>query len=321
MRVCQDQSKESLERIRQQFLDAKTELERWERSTYQEAIQRFGDAFADVRQEWLAKLQEELDPGGQLVTNAIGCLRQSPATPEELVGAASQIQQDWLAKTAEQAGRLQHEFNERVLALVSETCRTLIANREAITPKQVQGQRQGPPGTEVEDLNVRFSGFEEARNALYGGMAGSAIGGIAVTLLSVLFPPVAAISLVAAIAGGIIGSGLAAEDLAARRREEVLMKLQAILQNLARRCQRQAVNQFTEIANGYERYARDSFRQAAEQARNTLQERLKQVEAAGTHSRDENRARSDALRARIQQVESVRHSLDEIIAESPQATS
>ena len=74
------------------------------------AQQQFGDAFVDMRQGWLAKLQDQLDPTGPLVTNAIKTLREVSATPEQLVEAAPQIQQDWLAITAEQAGHLQHEF-------------------------------------------------------------------------------------------------------------------------------------------------------------------------------------------------------------------
>jgi hypothetical protein len=314
MQICQDQSKEELERIRKEFLDAKTELECWERTTYQEAMHQFGDRFADIRQKWSVQFQDELDPAGPAVTSLIRELRDSDATPDQLVGSAPRIQQDWLAVIAERTGGLQREFNKHVSQLVSETSDKLTTTPNAPIRGHLLTQSQTAVQTEIDPVRVNFGAFEATRNALYGGMAGVTIGHIAVGVLAMVFPPAAAVGLIATIAGGLIGSSMAAAEMTARRREEVLAKLQAILQNLARRCQRQAMNQFNEIVTGYERYARDAFREAAEQARRTLQERLKQIENATARSRDENQERHKALQAKVEKVKALRQHISAVPA-------
>ncbi len=254
--LYQDRSKEDTERLRDDYRRVQQELEQWNRTIHPEHVQYFGDQFSSLRQRIVQQLQEELEPCGTVVTDIIGGLRRADADPAEIIEAAETIQQDWLVTVAERVGELQREFNSRASELLSETCRKLSGGFESTPTTHILAQQQNVDGMAegTEELPVHFGQFEALRNSMYGGMAGALMGSIAVGALSVVFPPAGAVAWLATVAGGIIGGSLADRDLVSRRKEEVLAKLQGVLQNLARRCQRQAVNQFMEIAASYERY-------------------------------------------------------------------
>lgn len=313
--LYQDRSKEESDRLREDYRRVKQELEEWNRTTYPAQVQRFGDQFTVLRQKAVQQLQEELDPGGSAVTEIIAGLRYAEAKPEEIAEAAQGIQQEWLMAVAERVAEVQREFNSQTSALLSETSRNLCGSHEAVPAGYILAQQQdvGGSGLSTEELPVHFGEFEALRNAMYGGMAGALMGNIAVGVLTVVFPPAGAAAWFAVIAGGIIGGTLADRDLACRRTEEVLAKLQGVLQNLARRCQRQAINQFSEIAASYERYARDTFRSAAEQAKETLQKRLKQVEEVGLQTKEQRQAEGQSLQRRLQEIRALEQSLQSLL--------
>lgn len=313
--VYRERSKEETDQLRDDYRRVKQELEQWNRTTYQEQVQRFGDQFAELRQKAVQQLQDGLDPCGSVVTGIIGQLRTNEPDPAKIAEAAREIQQEWLMVVAERVAQLQREFNSRVSTLLSEICRSLFAGQGNTPVSHVLAQQPDLVHADLpaENLVVHFGQFEKLRNSMYGGMAGATMAGIAATILTVVFPPAGAVAWLAGIAGGIIGGTLADRDLTCRRKEEVLGKLQGVLQNLARRCQRQAINQFTEIAASYERHARDTFRSAAEQAKETLQQRLKQLEEAGLRTKEERETAGLALQRRLQEISALEQSLRELL--------
>jgi signal recognition particle receptor subunit beta len=313
--LYQDRSKEESERLREDYRRVKQELEQWNRTTYSEQVQRFGDQFTELRQKAVQSLQEELDPCGSIVTEIIGNLRANQADPAKIAEAAREIQQEWLMVVAERVGKLQREFNSRVSALLSETCRSLFAGHESTAVGHVLAQQSNEALADLptEELPVHFGQFEALRNVVYGGMAGAMMANVAVGVVAFVFPPAALVVGLAACAAPVIGAWCARSELKCRQREEALMKLQGALQNLARRCQRQALNQFTEIATSYERYARDTFKNAGEQAKETLQQRLKQVEEAGLQTKEQRQAQGQSLKRRLQEIIALEQSLRAIL--------
>lgn len=308
--LYQDRTKEEADRLREDYRRVEQELEQWNRTTYQEQVQRFSDQFTDLRQKAVQQLQEELDPCGSAVTEIISQLRASETEPGDIAEAARDIQQEWLAAVAEHVAELQREFNSRVSALLSETCRNLCGGQEG-PAAHVLAQQQAVGGADLrtEELPVHFGEFEALRNSMFGGMAGGMMAGFAVGVVTVVFPPAGAVAWLATVGGGIIGGSLAHRDLTCRRKEEVLGRLQGVLQNLARRCQRQAISQFMEIAASYERYARDTFKSAAEQAKDTLQQRLQQVEEARLQTKEQRQAEGQTLQQRLQEIRALEQSL------------
>lgn len=309
--LYQDRTKEEADHLREDYRRVKQDLEQWNRTTYQEQVQRFTDQFIDLRQKAVQQLQEELDPCGLAVTETISHLRATDLDPADIAEAARDIQQEWLGAVAENVAELQRKFNSRVSALLSETCRNLCGGQESIPAGHVLAQQQDVGGADprTEELPVHFGKFEALRNSMYGGMAGGMMAGIAVGVVTFMFPPAGAVAWLATAAGGFIGASLADRDLACRRKEEVLGRLQGVLQNLARRCQRQAISQFMEIAGSYERYARDTFKSAAEQAKVTLQQRLQQVEEARLQTKEQRQAEGQTLQQRLQEIRALEQSL------------
>lgn len=309
--LYQDRTKEDADRLREDYRRVKQELEQWNRTTYQEQIQRFGDQFSELRQKAVQQVQEELDPCGSAVTEIIRQVRESQADPAEIAEAAREIQQEWLMAVAERVGELQRQFNARVSDLLSDTCQRLIAGKEGTAVGHVLATQPESDMAELstEELPVRFGGFETIRNVVGGGMITFAMTQFAGKYLAIAFPPAAPVILLAQFAVPVIGMLCARRDLKCRQREEALVKLQGVLQNLARRCQRQAINQFMETAASYERYARDTFKSAAEQAKETLEQRLKQVEEARLQTKEQRQAEGQTLQQRLQEIRALEQSL------------
>jgi signal recognition particle receptor subunit beta len=313
IRICQQQTREALDRLGQEYRQAGSDLERWEKTTYRHEMQTFGDRFSEYRQRALARIQQELDPVGGMSREIIDSVRSDQLDARQLNDTAGQLQQACLAKAAELYVRIQTEFSERVKNLILDVSQTLARTVVTVNLEQLPATSDGPPIRVEDSLNMLFSTFDDVRTSLYGGMAGAMIANIGVGLLAVVFPPAAAVSVFVALIGGSIGGWQAAELAKARKREEALSKLQMILQNLLRHAQQQATNHFNQSGAAFERRARDVFEKAAERARSDLAKRFEEIDRARCSSREEAQEKAGKLDGILKRLNELRGSLGAIL--------
>jgi len=320
LRICQQQTQEALDRLGQEYKQAREELERWERTTYRQEMVNFGDRFSDCRQRALSRLQQELDPIGGIARDILESLRSQQLDAKHLNDSAGQIQQTCVARAAESYQGIQCEFNDRVTSLILEVSRNLSRELAHSEFDQVPAVADGPVIRVEESLNMMFSTFDDLRTSLYGGMAGATITNVGLGLLAIVFPPAAAVAGFAAMIGGYIGACQAEELANTRKKEEALAKLQVILQNMLRNAQQQAISHFNESSTQFERRARSVFEKSADRARNDLTKRIQEVEATRSGSKEAAQAKARKLESTLKALNTVRTSLRTVAKDSPDNT-
>ena len=176
LRIVQAGSREELERIGQVYAQARCEFDEWQRVTLPREKHEFFDKLTALKQQASARLQDELDPKGPIVTDIIEQLRRNrQVDARSLNDSPLQYQHECLARAAEVAGIIQAEFNANAKKLIDDALPRLVPD---FLPRFPAGElanvdnNQSTPVTLVESLNRHFSRFEDVRNVVYGGIAG-----------------------------------------------------------------------------------------------------------------------------------------------------
>lgn len=316
LNIFRQGSQEELQRLQQDYQKMRIELEHWRRSVFSAEMQRFSQQFEDLRRDTSRQIQDVFDPAGPMVSDTIRELKQSTKSPNELASSAQQIQEDWVANAADKVGGLLREFNQGYSHLLRETCKAMAVDNEPESTKNLVVQPHPVAGpleaASLQEISTNMRVFESLRASLYGGMAGSMIANIAVLSASIVFPPVAAVGLLAALGGFLVGGHLGFKELRERKREEVLTRLQGAIRDLAHRCGRQFLNKFDEIARDYERLAQDSFKTEANRAQDTVQLRLKQLEEARSQTQEQARATASKLQQRLEELHEIERLLNAV---------
>ena len=312
-RIVRVQSKEELDGLSRQFTEAQKTLESWERTTYRDEMQHFGDKFTDLKQLAVTTLQTELDPTGPIFDQIIGPLRASEFDPAVVNQMAGQIQQECLAQASQIVINIQNAFNQQALALISDTAGRL-AKGFKVAEGDYPAQSPGGVPIKIEDtLHINFSTFENLRTAFYGGMAGTAIATVGLGILSAIFPPAGAVAMLITALGGYYGGREAIKLQTQNKRQQAIQALSNLLTQTIVKALNQARSQFTENATHLERKARETFQQATERARTELQNRLKDVEDSRLNSQKEAETKSLGLGSKIKSVQSISGLLSSIV--------
>jgi Flp pilus assembly protein TadB len=161
---------------------------------------------------------------------------------------------------------------------------------------------------------MQFSGFEEARNTMYGGMAGAMMANIGVVLLASVFPPLAAAAVVAGFVGAAVGGWKASDSLTGRRQEEALAKMQNVLSDTVRSAQSQAMRQFEGIAAEYEKGVRDALRRATGEVETELSDKVRSIAEQRQRSREEAKSKADTLKQALEKADGVLRILARLIS-------
>lgn len=287
-RIVTTQSREQLDTLEQAFLEEKRSLDQWQAKEYPRIMRAFQDACADLKSAAQDALQSSLDPSplGPVIRPLLETARGQNMEPEKLAESADVLQSACLDQCNNLIFQAQGEYNRQMAGLINQTLRNLGAPvpsfkpdtdiREAIVPK-----------ADLKDLH--FSGFERLRSNFFGGSAGSSI---AFALAQALFPPAA---LIASVVGGLAGSLYTMRDNRIKGREQVVAKLQGVLADTVRLCQRQALHQFNSIAIDFERRARDAFEETTAEIQRDLKGKLSAI----TETRQRTQASNHAETARL----------------------
>lgn len=315
LRISQQESKGALDDIRRAYVDATQVLEKWEKTTYVEETRRFGDRFADLRRVTRERLRETLDASGPLVTESLRALRSLDLGAHQVEEKVRDIQQATAALAFQRSNEIQRNFNQEVSTLIANTTRALAAGFEPNSSTEVAACTQSDQELSLVDtLHLRSSAFEDLRSGLYGGLAGSTMAWIAISGLSFVFPPAAALAWAAPFIGGAIGGWLGTQDHVSRKQDEALARLQGVLRELVLKCQHRAISQFDEITVSFERHARDIFQEAAVQSRNNLKQRIVEIDQAAGRTKEECQIHAGQLTGKLKEIEGLQVTLQSLVA-------
>lgn len=317
--IFQQQSREQLTRLQRDYQEVHAQLQRWRQQIYPAEIQTFNRQFADLKRRKMREIQELLDPAGETIEKLIEDLRQSNKSPHELISQADGILQNWAAQAADRVGDLQQEFNQEFNELIRQTAQALATFGVEPTTNLPLVQHDLEP---VNPINPIYSQsiatplglFEQSRSLLYGGLAGMAMVQIMTGVGAMVFPPLAAVSGMATFVGLVMGARSGYKELAQRKREEVLAKLQSKVKELAGKCARHYSRKFEEIADNYQSRAGDLFKAAADEAQNTVRQRLHQIEQARLQTGEQSQAKTGALQKKREELAAIQKQLQTVVA-------
>ena len=314
LRIAQTQSKEELDKIAAELAETEKILAVWERETYPHEMRRFEDEFSKLRLHISGRLRIDLDSAVS-VMEIINQLHLAHPDAQVLNEQAGARQQEMLARASEAALRIEQEFNQQALKLI-ETAADRLVKGFRVVRSNSEIQPLGMPITIADTLHMKFTTYEKVQR----GMMGLGVGLGLASLLTVVFPPAAAIAGLLAIAGGLLGGKKGLEQLAEQKRTEAIAKLQQRLTETMMRAGSQAQQHFAEGAQQLEQFARNIFEAAAKQSRTDLQNRLRDVQAARLRSGQEAQAKIRELQSRVARLAEMTKLLAPLKQPTPNAT-
>lgn len=306
-RIHNAKSKEDKDKIAGEYKDARGQFDEWQRGSYLNEMRLLNKLISEAKTQSRNLLQVELDPTGPISTSILREINSKEFDPKELNVQARQIQQECLAQASCRVGQIYEEFNSRVTHLLVNTINSLAEGFKM--PSIQDNSLVSSSGNSVIDLentlNMKFNTFDEVRNAFLGFSTGGALAGAGVTLVSILFPPAAAVMAVAGIFGGLYGAFQASNSALDRKREEAVARLRGVLQDLLRKVQRQAMVQFDEMVFLWEMRAEEALKGAAESQKVLMESRLKLIENSRNRSLEEIQESDKTLEAARKVLEKV----------------
>jgi len=296
LRIAQAESREELEAINQQLKSADLALTEWRGETFPAEMRKFDAEFSVLESRTRGHLQNALDAAVS-VDEIIHRFQVTEFDPERMNEMAGQIQQDALARASEAALCIEREFHQTTLGLVDTTASRLAKgfSMGTFAPAPAGGL---VPFTIQDTLHIKFGTFEK----LQRGMMGAGVGFGLATLVTVIFPPAAAIGGLLALAAGIFGAKEGLEQLQQHKRAEAAGKLQTELNKTMMRAKAQSMQRFAELSQQLRQFAHDTFEQAAKRARTDLQNRLQDVGEARARTSAEAQTKVRELQVRVQRV-------------------
>jgi biopolymer transport protein ExbB/TolQ len=160
---------------------------------------------------------------------------------------------------------------------------------------------------------MNFAAFEKVRY----GMMGAGIGLGLVSLVTVIFPPAAAIGGVLAVGAALFGGKKMWEQLEEQKQAEAINKLQQKLTETMMLASVRAQQHFAEASQQLKQFARDTFTEAAKRARKDLQTRVQDVQAARTRNGQETQSKIKDLQSRLQGLTAMAEMLAPLLPKRP----
>lgn len=307
IQIAATETKEGLDGLERTFIETKTTYEQWKGNDFQNALTTFQDKAADLKRKTRVMLQEQMDPSpySPLVSDIVGQLRGANFDPRQMNEQADTILAACVDKCSQIVFDIQGDYNDQMHVIVNEFAAALGKS----LPVQIQTPISGITRTHIDGLNMQFSGFEEARNSLYGGMAGAMMANIGISILGLAFPPLAVAGGIAALVGAAVGGWQASDGLKSRRQEEAIAKLQNVLSDSVRRAQSQAMRQFDIISTEYEKGVRDSLRKATTEVEKEIADKMQSITEQRQRSREDAKQNTDELRQMLVRTDDVLRSL------------
>lgn len=314
--VVATETKEGLDALERSFVETKAKYDQWKATDFQGAVTAYSDTAKKIKGTTRGLLQEQLDPSpySPLVAEIIGQIRGTNFNPREANEQADAV----LAACVDQCSQIVLDVQGRYIDQMHAAVKDFSSEIGKSMPVQIQTAISGVTRTHIDSLNMQFSGFEEARNTLYGGMAGAMMANIGVGLLGLVFPPLAAAAGVAALIGAAVGGWKASDGLKSRRQEEAIARLQSLLSDTVRKAQAQALRQFEGIADDYEKGVRNELQRATSEVEKEMSDKVQSIADQRQRSREESKGKAEALKQSLEQTDDMLRMLARLATSEPE---
>ncbi|MDR1289976.1 MAG: dynamin family protein [Planctomycetaceae bacterium] len=309
-------------KIKEDLDKAKSNLNQWERETFQPEMNRFREQFDDIKRKYRRIIQEELDPNGsvqEFIQNLQGMEALKSRTlegkvkdvfvPNTLIEKAKELQDIWFYRTADSFSEIHAKYNSEVTELVESVSTKLVDKTTTLFSTDiVLSDDQSINSSLISNNNkiyAHFGLFENATKSLYGGTAASVMTYIGVSIASIFFPPAAALATIAPLIGFGLGGFLAGKDLQQKHHEEIFNKLRQNIQSLAARVLRDTLNHLDDMNVKYDRKINELFKSIVEDSRKRIESQSEQTRLALTQTKEENEKNLNEIKQRIAKVDTL----------------
>jgi tRNA U34 5-carboxymethylaminomethyl modifying GTPase MnmE/TrmE len=315
MHIVATETKEGLDALERSFVETKAKYDQWKATDFQGAVTAFQDRAVEIKRKTRELLQEQLDPSpySPLVAEIIGQIRGTNFDPRQANEQADAVLAACVDRCSQIVLDVQGQYNDQMHAAVNDFSSAIGKSM----PVQIQTPISGVTRAHIDSLNMQFSGFEEARNTLYGGMAGAMMANIGVGLLGLVFPPLAAAAGVAALIGAAVGGWKASDSLKGRRQEEAIARLQSLLSDTVRKAQSQAMRQFEGIAAEYEKGVRNALQRATSEVEKEIADKVQSIADQRQRSREDSKGKAEALKQALGRTDEVLRMLARLATPEP----
>lgn len=305
LEILATQTREALDALERELKTAKAKYDQWKAGDYVQIVRDYHDRSRELRRKTRHSLQNQLDPAasGPVVSRVINEVRQGDYKAKWICDNAASLQSRSVDYGSRIIFEIQGDYNQEMQALVSETIRRLeqsCPSREIDPGALAEWQSRMISTDSGQGIGNVGSTYETARNVTLGGLFGLAV-------TSMVFPPAG----IAVLMGGIAGAIWAGIDLSGRRREEAINKLQDSLRDIVRRLQREALQQFEENSEQFEKDTRRVFDNAVQAALRSLENRQTTLNQTRASTTEQNRAESQRLTQQLTQVDELMETLQQ----------
>jgi hypothetical protein len=295
--VAREESVERLSEIESLRRQSVEEFNRWEQEQLQPTLNKASNRLVRARRNTTDQIDELLNPSGQLLLHFVE--KQSGKSGSEIAAQAGMIQQDFTELWGIAIGRIFENFKLEFGDTCAEVTQTLGAESTSYDISKEINSAVDVNYRKVESLSMSASsGFESARNMMFGGIAGFTL----VNIASLAFPPLAAFNLlyIAAATYGVAEAKRIADE---KRKDEALSRLRSLLCEQLSQIRRSVIRHFEDKADDCSKSLQDIFKSATLQTKQDLDRRLTESKNASTRTKEEAKSLVDSIEKNLRQVD------------------
>jgi len=306
--VCRDATATEIATIESDRRAAVEQFTNWEQRELNPKLTEAMARLTRARRDSLDRIHELLDPSGRFLIEFVE--QQSSKTGSEIQEQAGIIQQDFMELCGVGLGRVFDQF----VSTYSDAC-TDVTESLNLKSNSYEITTSDGPQIDVDYRKVSrlamsaSSGFETARNVMFGGLGGMAIASTALTVASMAFPPLAGLHLIV-WAGGLYGAAEVKRLGDERRKDEAMNKLRGLLSEQLSQIRKSVVRHFDDKAEECSSSLQAIFKSAAAQTKADLDRRLADAKAAGSRTKAEAKLLVDKLEDNLKLTQSALSKLD-----------
>lgn len=309
-RIFRQQTEQESNAIKAEFMSAQKVFRDWSNKTFPQAIKDFQNGFENLRRKCRNKLQDELDPKGTIVAEAIGNLSNLP--PQEFVSKAPEIGQRAIAIAADRTTTLTKNFLTEVGELGKNVLLRLDFEKNLSLPSTKSQSDLSSINTAVYIENLA-SGMDRARGTFsgvsMGGVSGYAVGALAALFFppSVMFSPI-----LVPIFGILVGGYMGHKDAVNKERRNLVIELKRQLCDSLAIASRKALNGFEEQSEGIRHKFLNNLELAQSGREKELSARIDELSESRKLGEEERSKKAKKIQDDIRDIEGILHKLQSL---------
>ncbi|MCS7306826.1 MAG: dynamin family protein [Thermoguttaceae bacterium] len=315
LHIATAESKERLAQLEQSLQQTKTQYDQWKTQHLPQIMDCFSEQLEHIRRTCRDKLQQELDPSpyGQLVSGLLEGLRAKTIDLSRLQEEAQLVLNECLDRCCQIASGVSQQYHQQMQKALEELSEELGKSLSKHLPTQQEPSETRFPHLALQSLEVKLNRWEEARGALYGGMAGGMVAHIATYLMALVAPPLIMAGPLAYIVGVALGALKTSRGLQERRQEEARMKIQNCLCDFVRRYQLNALSEFDQRVSRSQRHIRRIIQQVLQDQEQEISTKLQTIAQQRSQSQQEIQQKAETLRQQVQQTDQILQAIARLV--------